>query len=124
MTTRYTKSHEYVRVEGGTGVVGITDYAQSQLGDVVFVELPPIGQSLSKGAEAATVESVKAASEVNAPVSGEVVEVNSALADSPGLANEDPSGKGWFLKIKLTDATELDSLMDEDAYREFLKAVS
>jgi glycine cleavage system H protein len=124
MTTRYTKSHEYVRVEGGTGVVGITDYAQSQLGDVVFVELPPIGQSLSKGAEAATVESVKAASEVNAPVSGTVVDVNSALTDSPGLVNEDPSGKGWFLKIKLTDATELDRLMDEDAYREFLKAVS
>jgi glycine cleavage system H protein len=124
MTTRYTKSHEYVRVEGGTGVVGITDYAQSQLGDVVFVELPPIGQSLSKGAEAATVESVKAASEVNVPVSGTVVDVNSALTDSPGLVNEDPSGKGWFLKIKLTDATELDRLMDEDAYREFLKAVS
>jgi glycine cleavage system H protein len=124
MPTRYTQSHEYVRVEGGTGVVGITDYAQSQLGDVVFVELPPIGQSLSKGAEAATVESVKAASEVNAPVSGTVVDVNSALADSPGLVNEDPSGKGWFLKIKLSDATELDRLMDEDAYREFLKAVS
>ena len=124
MTTRYTKSHEYVRVEGGTGVVGITDYAQSQLGDVVFVELPPIGQSLSKGAEAATVESVKAASEVNAPVSGTVVDVNSALTDSPGLVNEDPSGKGWFLKIKLSNATELDRLMDEDAYREFLKAVS
>ncbi len=124
MTTRYTTSHEYVRSEGGTGVVGITDYAQSQLGDVVFVELPPIGQSLSKGAEAATVESVKAASEVNAPVSGTVVDVNSALTDSPGLVNEDPSGKGWFLKIKLTDATELDRLMDEDAYREFLKAVS
>ncbi len=124
MTTRYTKSHEYVRVEGGTGVIGITDYAQTQLGDVVFVELPPIGQSLSKGAEAATVESVKAASEVNAPVSGEVVEGNSALADSPGLVNEDPFGKGWFLKIKLTDAAELDSLMDEDAYREFMKAVS
>jgi glycine cleavage system H protein len=124
MTTRYTKSHEYVRVEGGTGVVGITDYAQSQLGDVVFVELPPIGQSLSKGAEAATVESVKAASEVNAPVSGTVVDVNSALTDSPGLVNEDPSGKGWFLKIKLSNATELDRLMDEDAYREFLKADS
>jgi len=121
MTTRYTKSHEYVRVEGGTGVVGITDYAQSQLGDVVFVELPPIGQSLSKGAEAATVESVKAASEVNAPVSGQVVEVNAALADSPGLVNEDPSGKGWFLKIKLADTAELDVLMDEGAYREFLK---
>jgi glycine cleavage system H protein len=124
MTTRYTKSHEYVRVEGGTGVVGITDYAQAQLGDVVFVELPPTGQSLSKGAEAATVESVKAASEVNAPVSGTVVEVNSALTDSPGLVNEDPSGKGWFLKIKLTDAAELDSLLDEDAYREFLKTAS
>ena len=124
MTTRYTKSHEYVRVEGGEGVVGITDYAQSQLGDVVFVELPPIGQSLSKGAEAATVESVKAASEVNAPVSGTVIDVNSALTDSPGLVNEDPSGKGWFLKIKLSDATELDRLMDEDAYREFLKANS
>jgi glycine cleavage system H protein len=124
MTTRYTKSHEYVRVEGGTGVVGITDYAQSQLGDVVFVELPPVGERLSKGAEAATVESVKAASEVNAPVSGEVVEINSALADSPGLVNEDPSGKGWFLKIKLADAAELDRLMDEGAYREFLKAVS
>jgi glycine cleavage system H protein len=124
MTTRYTKSHEYVRVEGGTGVVGITDYAQSQLGDVVFVELPPVGRSLSKGAEAATVESVKAASEVNAPVSGTVVDVNSALTDSPGLVNEDPSGKGWFLKIELTDAAELDSLMDEDAYRAFLKADS
>ena len=124
MTTRYTKSHEYVRVEGGTGVVGITNYAQTQLGDVVFVELPPIGQSLSAGAEAALVESVKAASEVNAPVSGEVVEINSALTDSPGLVNEDPSGKGWFLKIKLTDAAELDSLMDEDAYRAFLKAAS
>jgi glycine cleavage system H protein len=124
MTTRYTKSHEYVRVEGGTGVVGITDYAQSQLGDVVFVELPPIGQSLSKGAEAAIVESVKAASEVNAPVSGKVVDVNNALTDSPGLVNEDPSGNGWFLKIKLNDAAEIDSLMDEDAYREFLKAVS
>jgi glycine cleavage system H protein len=124
MTTRYTKSHEFVRVEGETGVVGITDYAQSQLGDVVFVELPSIGRSLSKGAEAATVESVKAASEVNAPVSGTVVDVNSALTDSPGLVNEDPSGKGWFLKIKLSDATELDRLMDEDAYREFLKADS
>jgi glycine cleavage system H protein len=124
MTTRYTKSHEYVRVEGSTGVVGITDYAQSQLGDVVFVDLPPVGQNLSKSAEAATVESVKVASEVNAPVSGQVVEVNSALADLPGLVNEDPFGKGWFLKIKLANAAELDSLMDEHAYREFLKAVS
>src|ERR1700704_7133396 len=124
MTSRYTKSHEYIRVEGGTEGVGITDYAQSQLGDVVFVELPPVGQSFSKGAEAATDESVKAASEVNAPVSGTVVDVNSALTDSPGLVNEDPSGKGWFLKIELTDVTELDRLMDEDAYREFVKEAS
>jgi glycine cleavage system H protein len=122
--TRYTKSHEYIRVEGEVGIVGITDFAQAQLGDVVFVELPAAGKSLSKGAEAATVESVKAAAEVNAPVSGTVVDVNSALADSPGLVNEDPSGKGWFVKIKLADAAELDSLMDENAYREFLKAVS
>jgi glycine cleavage system H protein len=122
--TRYTKSHEYIRVEGEVGIVGITDFAQAQLGDVVFVELPAAGKSLSKGAEAATVESVKAAAEVNAPVSGTVVEGNSALADSPGLVNEDPSGKGWFVKIKLADAAELDSLMDENAYREFLKAVS
>jgi glycine cleavage system H protein len=124
MTTRYTESHEYVRVEGGTGVVGITDYAQSQLGDVVFVELPPVGEKIAKGAEAASVESVKAAAEVSAPVSGEVVEVNDTLAESPGLVNEDPSGEGWFLKLKLSDASELDSLMDEDAYREFLKTLS
>jgi glycine cleavage system H protein len=120
----YTKSHEYIRVEGETGIIGITDFAQAQLGDVVFVELPPIGKNLAKGTEAATVESVKAAAEVNAPVSGTVVEVNGALADTPGLVNEDPSGKGWFLKIKLTDAAELDSLMDDDAYRAFVKAVS
>jgi glycine cleavage system H protein len=124
MTTRYTESHEYVRVEGGTGVVGITDYAQSQLGDIVFVELPPVGEKIAKGAEAASVESVKAAAEVSAPVSGEVVEVNDTLAESPGLVNEDPSGEGWFLKLKLSDASELDSLMDEDAYREFLKTLS
>ena len=122
--THYTKSHEYIRVEGETGIIGITDFAQAQLGDVVFVELPPIGKSLPKGAEAATIESVKAAAEVDVPVSGTVVEVNSALAESPGLVNEDPSGKGWFLKIKLSDAAELDGLMDENAYREFLKSVS
>lgn len=123
-TTRYTKDHEYVRVEGEAGVVGITDYAQNLLGDVVFVELPPIGQSLAKGAEAATVESVKAASEVNAPVSGEVIEVNHALQETPGLVNEDPFGRGWILKIKLTDAAELESLMDENAYLDFMKTLA
>ena|ERR1700730_990361 len=124
MYTRYTESHEYIRVEGEMGTVGITDFAQSQLGDVVFVELPQIGSTVSKGTAAATIESVKAAAEVNAPVSGEVVETNSALVETPGLINEDPSGKGWLLKIKLSNAAELDSLMDEDAYREFVKSVS
>jgi glycine cleavage system H protein len=119
---RYTKSHEYVRVEDGTGIVGITDFAQAQLGDVVFVELPPLGKQIAKGAEAATVESVKAAAGVNAPVSGEVIEVNTALAESPATVNEDPLGKGWFLKLQLADPSELEGLMDEEAYQAFLKA--
>lgn len=121
--TRYTKDHEYIRIEGETGTVGISDYAQSQLGDVVFVELPEIGKALSKGGEAAVVESVKAASEVYAPVSGEVVEVNSELEAAPGTVNEDPAGKGWFLKIKLTDAAELDGLMSEAEYHDYLKTL-
>lgn len=121
--TRYTKDHEYIRVEGQTGTVGISDYAQSQLGDVVFVELPEIGKALSKGGEAAVVESVKAASEVYAPVSGEVVEVNSELEAAPGTVNEDPAGKGWFLKIKLKDAAELESLMSEAEYQDFVKSL-
>jgi glycine cleavage system H protein len=124
MTTRYTKDHEYIRIEGDTGIVGISDYAQGQLGDVVFVELPSVGKSLSKGSEAAVVESVKAASEVYAPVSGEVVEVNSDLEASPGTVNEDPAGRGWFLKIRLTDEGELDGLMTEEQYQEFLKSIS
>ena len=103
MTVRYTKDHEYIRVEGDTGVVGITDYAQGQLGDVVFVELPEVGKTVAKGDEAAVVESVKAASEVYAPVSGEVVAVNDDLEGAPGAVNEDPSGRGWFLKLKLKD---------------------
>ena len=119
MTTRYTKSHEYVRVEGGTGVVGITDYAQAQLGDVVFVELPPTGQSLSKGAEAAIVESVKAASEVNAPVSGEVVEVNGLLTDSPDILNKDPYGSGWLVKIKLSEPSETGQLLTAAEYQAY-----
>src|SRR5215204_4619017 len=115
MTVRYTKEHEYIRVEGDTGVVGITDYAQGQLGDVVFVELPEVGRRVEKGGEAAVVESVKAASEVYAPVSGEVVEVNPALTDAPQTVNESAEGEGWFLKLKVADASELDDLMDEAA---------
>lgn len=121
--TRYTKDHEYIRVEGDTGVVGISDYAQGQLGDVVFVELPEIGKALSKGGEAAVVESVKAASEVYAPVSGEVVAVNGELESAPGTVNEDPAGKGWFLKIKIADAAELDGLMNEAEYQNYVKTL-
>ena len=124
MTTRYTKDHEYIRLEGDAGIVGISDYAQSQLGDVVFVELPSVGKTLAKGDEAAVVESVKAASEVYAPVSGEVVEVNNDLEASPGMVNEDAAGRGWFLKIRLTDASELDGLMTEEQYGEFVKSIS
>ncbi len=123
MTTKYTKDHEFIRVEGDIGVVGITDYAQQQLGDVVFVELPQKGKTVSKGGEAAVVESVKAASEVYAPVSGEVVEVNGALEGEPAMVNEDSTGKGWFLKLKLADKSELDSLMSEDEYQAYLKTI-
>ena len=124
MTTRYTKDHEYIRVEGDTGVVGITDYAQSQLGDVVYVELPTVGKAVAKGAEAAVVESVKAASEIYAPVSGEVVEVNSDLEGAPGTVNEDPAGRGWFLKIRVKDQGELEGLMTEEQYQDFVKSIS
>jgi glycine cleavage system H protein len=123
-TTRYTKDHEYVRVEGDTGIVGITDYAQSQLGDVVYVELPAVGKAVEKGGEAAVVESVKAASEVYAPVSGEVVEVNGDLEAAPATINEDPAGKGWFIKIKLKDAGELDALMSQEDYDAYVKSIS
>ena len=124
MTTRYTKDHEYIRVEGDTGTVGITDYAQSQLGDVVYVELPAVGQSVAKGGEAAVVESVKAASEVYAPVSGEVTAVNSVLEGAPGTVNEDPVERGWFFKLKLANAAELDGLMGEDEYRDYVQSIS
>ncbi|HSP24535.1 MAG TPA: glycine cleavage system protein GcvH [Saliniramus sp.] len=123
-TTRYTKDHEYVRIDGDTGIVGITDYAQSQLGDVVYVELPAVGKSVEKGGEAAVVESVKAASEVYAPVSGEVVEVNGDLEAAPATINEDPAGKGWFIKIKLKDASELDALMSQEDYDAYVKSIS
>ena len=121
--TRYSKDHEYIRVEGDVGVVGISDYAQSQLGDVVFVELPATGKALSKGAEAAVVESVKAASEVYAPVSGEVTAVNSALEKAPGTINEDPQGEGWFMKIKLSNPSELGDLMSEADYKVYLASL-
>jgi glycine cleavage system H protein len=121
--TRYTKDHEYIRIEGDTGTVGISDYAQSQLGDVVFVELPAIGKAIAKGAEAAVVESVKAASEVYAPVSGDVVAVNSELEAAPGTVNEDPAGKGWFVKLKLSNAAELEGLMSEAEYQDYVKTL-
>jgi glycine cleavage system H protein len=118
---RFTKDHEWVRLDGDVAVIGITDYAQSQLGDVVYVELPEIGRRLEQGKEAAIVESVKAASDVYAPVSGEVVEVNEALAGDPAKVNADPMGEGWFLKLRLDDAKQLDALMDEAAYRRFVE---
>lgn len=118
--TRYTKDHEYVRVDDGVGTVGITDYAQGQLGDVVFVELPQVGKALGKGKEAAVVESVKAASEVYAPVSGEVVEVNSDLEGTPATVNEDPLGKGWFMRLRLADPAEFEGLMTQDQYNDFV----
>ena len=121
-TIKYTTDHEYVSVEGDVATIGITDYAQSQLGDVVFVELPATGKVLKQGDEAAVVESVKAASEVYAPVSGEVVAVNESLPDAPGTVNEDPLGKGWFIKMKLSDPAQLDALMDEAAYTAHLGA--
>jgi glycine cleavage system H protein len=118
---RYTRDHEWVRVDGDLAVVGITDYAQSQLGDVVYVELPEIGRRVEQGKEAAVVESVKAASEVYAPVSGEVVEVNETLAGDPAQVNADPIGEGWFLKLRLDDPEQLDTLMDEEAYKRFVE---
>ena len=119
---KYTTDHEYIIVDGAIGTIGITDYAQSQLGDVVFVELPSNGATLKKGEEAAVVESVKAASEIYAPVSGTVVETNAKLPDSPGTVNEDPQGAGWFMRIRLADPAELDGLMDEAAYQALIGA--
>jgi len=120
MATQYTKEHEWVRADGGEAVVGISNYAQEQLGDIVFVELPEVGKSLKKGDIAAVVESVKAASEVYAPASGEVVAVNDALGDDPGLVNRNAEESGWFFKLRLSDDGELATLMDPDAYRTHL----
>jgi glycine cleavage system H protein len=120
-TFRFTRDHEWVRLDGDLAIVGITDYAQSQLGDVVYVELPEIGHRVEKDKEAAVVESVKAASEVYAPVSGEVAEINEALTADPAKVNADPMGEGWFIKLRLDDPKELDSLMDEEGYKRFVE---
>ncbi|MFN4167182.1 MAG: glycine cleavage system protein GcvH [Pannonibacter phragmitetus] len=120
MTTYYSKDHEWVAVDGGVATVGITTYAQSQLGDVVYVELPEVGRTVSQGDDAAVVESVKAASEVYAPVSGEVVEVNTKLSDNPANVNEDPEGSAWFMKLRISNEGELSELMDEDAYKTYV----
>jgi glycine cleavage system H protein len=118
---RYSKEHEWIRVEGEVATVGITQYAQEQLGDVVFVEVPQAGRKVAKGEACAVVESVKAASDIYAPVSGEVVEANAALADSPGDVNAEPMGKGWFFKLRLTNRGELNSLLDEAGYAAYVK---
>lgn len=120
MSKRYTRDHEWISLDGDTATIGITHHAQEQMGDVVFVELPAVGKKLLKGADAAVVESVKAASEVYAPVSGEVIEVNRSLEAEPAKVNQDAEGSAWFLKIKLSDKSEIDGLMDEAAYKAFL----
>ena len=123
MPVYFTKEHEWVRVEGDTATVGISNHAQEALGDIVFAEVPDAGRKVSKGQEAAVVESVKAASDVYAPVSGEVVEGNQALTDDPSIVNSDPEGEGWFFKLRLDNPGELDGLMDEGAYREWIRTL-
>ncbi|HJN61159.1 MAG TPA: glycine cleavage system protein GcvH [Alphaproteobacteria bacterium] len=116
---KFSQNHEWLRIEGDSATIGISDYAQEQLGDVVYVKLPEVGQQAAAGAQIAVVESVKAASEIYTPVGGQVVEVNSTLEDDPSLVNSDALGAGWFFKLKLDDIAELAALMDENAYREF-----
>jgi glycine cleavage system H protein len=123
MTTYFTREHEWIKVDGDTATVGITDHAQEALGDIVFTEVPEAGRSLNKGQEAAVVESVKAASDVYSPVSGEVTEGNRAVVDDPSLVNSDPEGAGWFFKLKLTNSSELGGLMSESDYREWVKTL-
>jgi glycine cleavage system H protein len=122
-SVKYSQEHEWISVEGDLGTIGITPYAQEQLGDVVFVELPQAGRKVAKGEACAVVESVKAASDIYAPVSGEVTEANAALADAPGDVNAEPMGKGWFFKLRLSNKSELDGLMDEAAYAAFVKSL-
>ena len=121
---RFTKDHEWISVDGDVGTVGISDYAQQQLGDVVYVELPETGRSLAKGEQVAVVESVKAASEIYAPVGGEVTEINAALEGAPVTVNEDPQARGWFFKLRLADASEVESLMTEEQYKDFLETLA
>ena len=124
MTVKYSNEHEWIRVEGDVGTVGISQYAQEQLGDVVFVDVPQADRKVTKGESVAVVESVKAASDIYSPAAGEVTEGNAALAESPGDINADPMGKGWIYKIKLSNKADLDALMDEKAYAEFVKSLS
>src|SRR6266567_6517736 len=124
MSTRYTKDHEWIRLDGEVATVGITEHAQEALGDIVYVELPEIGRKVEQGGDAAVVESVKAASEVYAPVSGEVVAVNELLSGEPGRVNADAMGEGWFFKLKLSDPNQLAALMDEAAYKKFIEGLS
>ena len=123
MSTRYTKDHEWVRLDGDVATVGITEHAQQQLGDIVYVELPEIGRKVTKGGDAAVVESVKAASDVYSPASGEVVAINDALGSSPGAINEEAEGKGWFFRLKLSSPDELNELMSAEQYKEFLASL-
>jgi len=117
---KYTDEHEWIDIDGAIATIGISDYAQGQLGDIVFVELPEAGRSLAQGDEAAVIESVKAASELYAPIDGEVAEVNPRLGDEPGLINTQPTGDGWFIKIKISDMSQIEGLMDESAYQDFI----
>jgi glycine cleavage system H protein len=123
MSVKYSNEHEWIRVEGDVGTVGISQYAQEQLGDVVFVDVPKAGRKVTKGESVAVVESVKAASDIYSPAAGEVVEANAALAETPGDVNADPMGKGWFFKLKLSNPADLDGLMDEKAYADFVKGL-
>jgi glycine cleavage system H protein len=119
----FSEDHEYIKIEGGVGTVGISDYAQKALGDVVYVELPKVGAKVTKGGQAGVVESVKSASELYSPVTGEVVEVNSALTGDPALVNSDPLGKAWFFKVKIANENELSGLKDEASYNDFIKGL-
>ncbi len=123
MTTKYTKEHEWIAINGDVATVGITQHASEQLGDVVFVDLPSVGKKVEMGKEAAVVESVKAASDVYAPITGEIVEVNTAIVDDPSKVNSDPEGAAWFMKIRIADKSQLDAMMDKAGYNEFLKTV-